>query len=310
MAFHLAKKIGGNLNHKCFEYIEEENWIISVSGTVINIHHLETGGLIKRYEYHNTPLINIALFLDAKGNKELFSFDESGLVKCVNLKTDSIVFSFNLKENIIYGFISKSYKKIYFKTNSLDLQKNCLKTFNFFDNEIQTIKQDSEIQELKGLYTKYCGFKQSYDENYAIEFQGKLLTFYDLKQNKIISKILHENEVTVVEINHENNIVAVGDLIGKIYLYYNPLKSNEIPAKFSKFHWHSKPLLSLKFNKISNILISGGYEVYSYFILYLKYFKRKFWFYGITMNLRRISAQDFPHLLKIFSVIKTKHFIF
>ena len=254
MAFYQLKKFGGDINPNCFEFYPSENWIISVLGSVINVHNFSTGGLINCYEYHNLPIISIALIV-TKNNTELFSFDESGLIKCVNMKSDSIVFSFHIRESILNGFINKRLKKICYTTKK---KESSLNIFNFFNNEISKINFVAEEQENE----KYHGLRSSRDENFAIHFQGKTIIIYDLLENKVLNTINHDNFVTVLDLNNDNSILAVGDVIGKIYLYYNPLTAKD-KIKTSKFHWHCQKVISLKFNAISNVLLSGGYEVLS-----------------------------------------------
>lgn len=251
MTFHQLKKLGGCINASCFEFLPKENWIISVLGSTINIHNYSTGALIKSYEYHNDPLICIVV-IQSKTNLELFSLDELGLIKCVNLKTDFMIFSFHLKENVKAGFINKKMKKIYYTT------KNVLKIFNFFNNEISSINPKVENSEL----TEFHGLKSSKDENFAVEFSGKNIILYDLTENKILNIIKHDNFISSIDLNHDNTILAVGDVIGKIYFYYDPLTAKEGKIKSAKFHWHCKKVLSLRFNTISNVLLSGGSEVY------------------------------------------------
>ena len=261
MTFHQLKKIAGDISPNCFIFLAGEKWIISVLGTIINIHSYSTGALIKSYEYHSFPIISISV-LDSKNNLDLFSFDESGLIKCVNLRTESIIFSFHLRESIKDGLINKKMKKIYYTTKN---KENSLNIFNFFNNEINQIS--SEIEKTDDpIALKYHGLKSSVDENFVIEYLQKSIIIYDLIENKIINNIKHDNFITIVDLNHDNSILAVGDVIGKIYLYYKPLTTNQEKIKSSKFHWHCNKVISLKFNAISNVLLSGGYEVF-YFIL-------------------------------------------
>jgi len=254
MTFHQVKKLAGNINPNCFEYLPVENLIISVCGCVIYIHNFSTGGLLQSYDYHNYPIISIAL-LQANKKQDLFSLDESGMIKCVDIKSESksTAWGFHLRENIKDGFINKNLKRIFFTVKNKD---SLIYIFNFFNNEITHISTSSTE-----MNSRYHGLKPSKDENFAVGFNEKTIILYDLLENKAINHIAHDNFVNVVDLNHDNTILAVGDVIGKIYLYYDPLVNKSGSNKSSKFHWHCRNVLTLKFNAISNVLLSGGFEV-------------------------------------------------
>ena len=259
MTFHQVKKLGGNINPNCFEFLPSENLVISVCGSVINLHNFSTGSLLKTYDYHHYPLISIA-FLRANKKQELFSLDESGMIKCVDLKSESnaVTWGFHLRENIRDGFINKTLKKIYYTVKG---HNSTVKVFNFFNNEISHINVNT-VAESAESNSKYHGFRSSRDDRFGVHFESKNIILYDLQENKVLNQIVHDNLVSVVDLNLENTVLAVGDVIGKIYMYYDPLVKKEGGGiKSSKFHWHCRTVLTLKFNTISNVLLSGGYEV-------------------------------------------------
>lgn len=259
MTLQVAKKLGGCLNFQAFELVSDA-LLITVSGTVINLHEISTKTLIKSYEYHDFPVKSLAIFEDSSRNRELFSVDASGLIKCVALSTDVAIFAFHLRENVISALFCKKLKKLVYKPA---LSRDSLKLFDFFSKEIQSFRGDfpektttfSEEEEFQGLAL-------GSDESLLVEFQGKSLTIYGISSE--ISKknaISHENLVTCVALRRDNSCLAVGDCLGKICLYWEPAKAGKSHA--SKFHWHCRPVLCLKFNEFSDILLSGGSEVNS-----------------------------------------------
>lgn len=260
MAFYQLKKLGGNINPNCLEYLPSEDLLISVCGSLILIHNFSTGSLLKTIEYHNARVLAIAL-IQSNQKLEIFSLDESGMIKCSDLKSDSKAFlwGFNLRENIKDGLINKKLKRLYFTVIG---KENGLFVFNFFNNEVVPLGNPEESGEKR---SKYHGLKSSKDESILLEWSEKKVTLYNLQENKVANMITHDNFITAVDLSPDHSKLAVGDVIGKIYLYFDPLSPRETGPKSSKFHWHCKGVQTLRFNSISNVLLSGGFEVFLIF---------------------------------------------
>ena len=261
MTFHVAKKLGGSLNPDIF-LLFSDTFLITVSGTMINIHDISTKTLIKSYEYHDFPIKSLALFEDSSKNREIFSVDASGLIKSVNFRTDVTSFSFHLRETLICAVFCRKLKKIAYKPASL---RATLKFFDFFTKEVQLFHYESAENPQKSSEAAEDiaqGLVLSADEGYLLEFHGKSVIIFEIFDE--ISKknvISHDNLVTCVALRPDNSRLAVGDCLGKIYLYYEPVRKSQENVKFSKFHWHCRPVLCVKFNEFSNVLMSGGFEV-------------------------------------------------
>jgi hypothetical protein len=75
----------------------------------------------------------------------------------------------------------------------------------------------------------------------------------------------NETNLTTIEIKNKtekNYLLAGGDVIGKIKLWY--FNSETSSTNISTFHWHAHQISTLKFTNLSFFLLSAGQEVFNF----------------------------------------------
>jgi WD40 repeat protein len=114
-------------------------------------------------------------------------------------------------------------------------------------------KLTDELKLIKELPFSVRDMVFTYDEQTIIFTTGCDFIIYDLKTEKY-NKHKHSKEITCIAIS-EQDIMALGDITGKITLYYN-LRNN---TESRVLHWHAQGVRSMAFTA-DNYLLSGGSE--------------------------------------------------
>ena len=114
-----------------------------------------------------------------------------------------------------------------------------------YDQQRKTIKVfDTQTKNLKHSLTEVEGQVGSVnslaiDQTTLAYIKGRNLNVYDLNDQSLSATTLQrEALLKTLEVNHELNIIATGDIYGKIYLVHiskNPKQRTVVQT----LHWHS-----------------------------------------------------------------------
>lgn len=92
--------------------------------------------------------------------------------------------------------------------------------------------------------------------NYFAAIQKQTLYIIDKSSSNFVTHI-SVNPINVVVCHPEEEMVATGDVRGKILLWRNIFDKNAVKAEL---HWHHTIVLSIEFSQSGTILYSGGVE--------------------------------------------------
>ena len=62
--------------------------------------------------------------------------------------------------------------------------------------------------------------KLSKDDNYVVEYGEKFVNVYGAQNRDFVNNFRHPCQITCLEIQGNNEFIAVGDKIGKTTIYY------------------------------------------------------------------------------------------
>ncbi|KAG0175655.1 WD repeat-containing protein 75 [Apophysomyces sp. BC1015] len=253
----LFRTAGGNISEYPVEFTKDSKYFFSCVGTCIKIYNVATGAVVKVLSRspaaggHSSKVIRVTL--NPKNPLQLYSASLDGTIKLwdyndeVLLKFDKSKKRQEIDRRALAEHQHKENTIVYrYRLGGEDLtDKRFRKIVSLRDCADITVSADGKYLVAGGRYKLFVWRVTDGDEDVP-SHQLKCYT--------------SPERITALAFNPVKACVAVGDISGRITLYYCFTEETIDRPVTSGLHWHHHPVRTLKFLADGAYLLSGGEE--------------------------------------------------
>jgi len=246
---------GGRISPGILLFTKDAKYFLCAVGSVIKLFSVATGATVQVLRGHTAAVT--ALALDPTNSQRLVSGGSDGTVRfwdyidarqhseCVELAGPvfGMAMHANWKGQLFVGCRTEDGKES--RMLQYDLRKG-------------------SSQRLCKVERKMKGLLLGHEGSALVSLAKKKLMVYNLRLKKLI-RHTHSRLLTAVATSPSEQLIATGDVSGKITLWYNatqPADSSDASThlSISELHWHAHQVSALIFSSSGGWLMSGGQE--------------------------------------------------
>jgi len=236
-------------------FTKDSKYFFNAAENILLLHVAATGDVVRRLAGHTAPITAIVLH---PSEKKVFTSSFDGTIKTWDYIEGTLIKDLDVGKPVYDLVYNSEYKAFYTITKD--------KSFNLsIVDEHEKIADDFDLGD-----TSHTGFSQTEDEQFILFTYSRYLLVHSV-QTGINYSWKHNVPITCLAVSN-NNIIAIGDVIGHVFLLYDLLtqctikKSKDSSLRYLKepqksdHHWHAHGVDCVVFSPDATEFLSGGVE--------------------------------------------------
>ncbi|KND02750.1 uncharacterized protein SPPG_01833 [Spizellomyces punctatus DAOM BR117] len=264
VSWRVTAKAGGRISDKRVIFTADSSRFITFNATRIKVFNTSTG--LPLHVLSLSSYLEQAVCTAVQPNPanplQLYTASSDGIIRLWNIEGGSLVQFWDVGEHITdmvinpkqpkYAYvITQSEEKTASETTARSVKYTCHR-FGF-----ETRKKKVLLKTKKPL----LALEASADGNYMAVASRAMAAVFDTDSLSELSRYESDEEITSLAVHPTGQSIAVGDIRGRITIWYNVIATSKQNAVREVLHWHPHRVNDLAFTSDGGYLLSGGNEM-------------------------------------------------